>query len=59
LADRAVLSLNTVKRLDAVDDDPRISTVSEVKAAFLEAGGVEFLPAGGGKGEGLRLAADY
>lgn len=57
LADRAVLSLNAVKRLEAAHGDPRMSTVSAVKAA-LEAGGVEFIPAAGGKGEGLRLTTE-
>jgi len=51
LADRALLSLNTVEPLETAHGDPRMSTVSVVNAA-LEGGGVEFLPATGGEGEG-------
>jgi|AGTN01.3.fsa_nt_gi Predicted transcriptional regulator with C-terminal CBS domains len=55
LADKAILSLNAVKRLEAGRGDPRLSTVMAVKRA-LENGGIEFLPAAGEKGEGLRLS---
>lgn len=54
LADKAILSLNAVKRLEAGRGDPRMSTVLAVKSA-LENGGIEFLPATGDKGEGVRL----
>lgn len=54
LADRAILSLNAVKRLETGYGDPRMSTVMAVKGA-LEAAGVEFQPATGGQGEGVRL----
>lgn len=54
LADRAILSLNAVKRLETGHGDPRMSTVMAVKGA-LEAAGVEFQPAAGGQGEGVRL----
>ncbi len=54
LADRAILSLNAVKRLETGHGDPRMSTVMAVKTA-LEAAGVEFQPAAGGQGEGVRL----
>jgi predicted transcriptional regulator len=57
LADRAVLSLTAVKRLEAGIGDPRMSTVLAVKAA-LEAGGVEFIPPSGGKGGGVRLTGE-
>lgn len=56
LADRAILSLNAVKRLEGSHGDPRMSTVMAVKTA-LEAGGVEFQPVSEGKGEGVRLAS--
>lgn len=58
LADKAILSLNAVKRLEAGQGDPRMSTVLAVKAA-LEGGGVEFLPAAGDKGEGVRLSSTF
>ena len=57
LADRAILSLNAVKRLEAEQSDPRVSTVLAIKTS-LESGGVEFLAAGGGHGEGVRMASD-
>ena len=57
LADRAILSLNAVKRLEAEQSDPRISTVLAIKTS-LEGGGVEFLSSGGGHGEGVRMAFD-
>ena len=53
LGDRAVLSLNAIKRLESGQSDPRISTVMAVKNA-LENGGVEFISEGE-KGEGVRL----
>lgn len=55
LARHAGLSLNGVKRLEGGHGDPRMSTVRAVKAA-LEGGGLEFVPASDGKGEGVRLA---
>jgi DNA-binding XRE family transcriptional regulator len=57
LADRAILSVNAVKRLEAQQTDPRVSTVLAVKTA-LEAAGVEFLSPGEGRGVGVRLASD-
>lgn len=55
LADKAILSLNAVKRLEVGKSDPKMSTVLAVKSA-LEAAGIEFLSSAGGKGEGVRLA---
>lgn len=57
LADRAVVSVTAVKRLEAGIGDPRMSTVQAIKAA-LEAAGVEFIPASGGKGSGVRSLVD-
>lgn len=55
LADKAVLSINAVKRLENGQGDPKISTVLAVRKA-LEVAGIEFLSAGAdGKGEGVRL----
>jgi len=54
LADKSILSLNAVKRLEAGLGDPRMSTVTAVKKA-LEDAGVEFLAETGGQGEGVRL----
>lgn len=56
LADRAILSLNAVKRLEGGRGDPRMSTVAAVRTA-LEAAGIRFLAADEAKGEGVRVAA--
>lgn len=53
LADRAVLSLNAVVRLENGRADPRVSTLAAIQATLVRAG-IEFLPAGT-KGEGVRL----
>jgi predicted transcriptional regulator len=53
LADRAIVSVNALARLEAGKVDPRLSTLTALQKAFAR-GGVEFLPAGE-KGEGLRL----
>lgn len=55
LADKAVVSLNAVTRLEKEQVDSRVSTVNAVHRALLK-GGVEFIPADA-KGEGVRLAA--
>ncbi len=55
LADRAVLSRNSIQTIEAGKANPTSASLAAIKAA-LEAGGVEFLPASGGKGEGVRLA---
>lgn len=56
LADKAVLSINAIKRLEGERGDPKVSTVLAVRRA-LEGAGVEFLAAGAdGRGEGVRLA---
>ena len=54
LADKAIVSLNAVNRLERGQVDPRASTLSAVEKALNRAG-VEFLSAGE-KGEGVRLA---
>lgn len=53
LADRAIISLNAVARLEKGIVDSRISTVQAVEAALSKAG-VEFI-ARNEKGEGVRL----
>ena len=55
LADKAILSLNAVKRLEVGKSDPKVSTILAVRNA-LEAAGVEFIAATSNKGEGVRLA---
>ena len=55
LADKAIISLNTVTRLERSEVDPRVSTIEAVQKALNKAG-VEFLPADERKGEGVRLA---
>jgi len=53
LADKAIVSLNAVARLESGIVDSRISTVQAVQKALVRAG-VEFLDADQ-KGEGVRL----
>lgn len=50
LADKAIVSINTISRIESSDVDTRGSTLRRVQAA-LEKGGVEF----SWKGEGVRL----
>lgn len=54
LADKAIVSINALARLERGKVDPRMSTLMAVHKALTEAG-VEFLSAGE-KGEGVRLA---
>jgi predicted transcriptional regulator len=53
LADRAIISLNALKRLESGRGDPRLSTVLAIKSA-LEAAGIEFV-SGSGNREGVVL----
>ena len=53
LADKAIVSLNAVARLEGGVVDSRISTVQAVQEALVKAG-IEFLDADQ-KGEGVRL----
>lgn len=53
LADKAIVSLNAVTRLEKGKVDTRLSTLSAIEKALIKAG-VEFLPADL-KGEGVRL----
>ena len=53
LADKAIVSLNALTRLERGVVDSRLSTLSAVEKALSRAG-VEFIPAGN-KGEGVRL----
>ena len=53
LADKAIISLNALTRLERGQVDSRLSTLSSVHRALIKAG-VEFLAAGE-KGEGVRL----
>ena len=53
LADKAIVSLNAITRLEKGKVDSRLSTVSAVERALAKAG-VDFLPAGE-RGEGVRL----
>jgi predicted transcriptional regulator len=56
LANAANVSLETIKRLEAMDGDlkVRLDTLTRIKAA-LESAGVEFIAENGG-GAGVRLA---
>ena len=54
LADKAIVSLNALARLERGAVDPRMSKLSAVEKALAKAG-IEFLPEGE-KGEGVRLA---
>lgn len=53
LADRAIVSLNAVTRLEQGITDPRVSTITAIEKALTKAG-IEFLPRAD-KGEGVRL----
>ncbi|WP_096700829.1 helix-turn-helix domain-containing protein [Magnetospirillum sp. 15-1] len=54
LADRAIISVNALRRLEGEQVDPRLSTIAAVKTA-LESAGIDFLPTSGTQGEGVRL----
>jgi predicted transcriptional regulator len=54
LADKAIVSVNAVARLERGEVDPRMSTLMAVHKTLIDAG-IEFLPADV-KGEGVRLA---
>jgi predicted transcriptional regulator len=45
LADRAILSLNAVARLEKAKVDSRVSTLTAIKKVVTKAG-IDFLPAG-------------
>jgi predicted transcriptional regulator len=53
LADKAIVSLNAVTRLEKGKVDSRVSTINAIEKTHIKAG-VEFLPAGE-KGEGVRM----
>ena len=53
LADKAIVSLNAVTRLEKGKVDSRVSTINAIEKTLTKAG-VEFLPAGD-KGEGVRM----
>jgi len=55
LADKAIVSVNALARLERGEVDPRMSTLMAVHKALTDAG-IEFLPADV-KGEGVRLAS--
>lgn len=54
LADKAIVSVNAVRRLERSQVDPRLSTIASVKGA-LENAGVEFQFSDATRGEGVRL----
>lgn len=53
VADKAIVSVNALARLERGEVDPRMSTLLAVQKALTDAG-IEFLPADV-KGEGVRL----
>jgi predicted transcriptional regulator len=53
LADKAIVSLNAVARLEKGTVDPRLSTLTAIQKALIKAG-IVFLEADT-KGEGVRL----
>lgn len=55
LADKAIVSLNAITRLERGEVDPRMSTVTAVQKAIAKAG-VELITADDRKGEGVRMA---
>jgi predicted transcriptional regulator len=55
LADKAIVSLNAITRLERGEVDPRLSTVTAVQKAITKAG-VELIADDDRKGEGVRMA---
>ena len=55
LADKAIVSLNAVTRLERSEVDPRVSTLEAVEKAIRKAG-VEFISADDRRGVGVRLS---
>jgi predicted transcriptional regulator len=53
LADKAIVSLNALVRLESGKVDPRVSTLEAIEKTLVKAG-IEFIPSGT-KGEGVRL----
>jgi predicted transcriptional regulator len=53
LADKAIVSLNAVTRLEKGNVDSRVSTINAIEKTLGRAG-IEFLPSGE-KGEGVRM----
>jgi predicted transcriptional regulator len=53
LADKAIVSLNALTRLEKGKVDSRVSTLTAIEKTLTKAG-IEFLPVGE-KGEGVRL----
>ena len=54
LAGKAGVTLNAVGRTERGDVDPHLGTLSSIEKAFARAG-VEFIPADGHQGEGVRI----
>ena len=52
LAGKARVALNTIKRLERGDGDPRLSALNAIEKAFAKAG-VKFIPADSRQGEGV------
>lgn len=55
LADRAIISLNALVRLENEKVDPRVSTVTAIETALRKAG-IEFLGSDA-SGEGVRISS--
>jgi transcriptional regulator with XRE-family HTH domain len=54
LADRAVVAVNAVARRERGKTDIRTSTLEKIEKALIK-GGIIFIPASDGLGEGVRL----
>jgi predicted transcriptional regulator len=55
LADRAVVSVNALARLEKGQVDSRVSTIQAVQGALIR-GGIDFIEASD-RGEGVRLSS--
>ena len=55
LADKAVISVAALSHVEKGTVDPRVSTLAAIEKALTKAG-IEFQPASGGKGEGVRFS---
>lgn len=55
LADKAVVAVSVVRRIERGQTDPRPGTIAAIEIALARAG-VIFIPSDGRQGEGVRLA---
>lgn len=57
LAEKANVSIKAITRYETGEADPRVSTLAAIERVLIGAG-IEFIPSGSGKGEGVRMVRD-